>query len=73
MQFLFRYVYALKKQDYSLGVLFGMGNALGVFQDGRQQASKSKEAVLNEGRSPVSGFIERYVDYDSLKKINLWW
>ena len=33
MQFLFRYVYALKKQDYSLGLLFGMGNALGAVQD----------------------------------------
>ena len=33
MQFLFRVVYALKKQDYSLGLLFGMGNALGAVQD----------------------------------------
>ena len=35
---------------------------------GRQQASKSKKAVLNEERSVLSGFMEQYGDYDSLKK-----
>ena len=35
---------------------------------GRQQASKSKKAVLNEERSVLSGFMEQYVDYDNLKK-----
>ena len=41
---------------------------LELFKIGRQQASKSKEAELNEESRVVSGFMEQYGDYDRHKK-----
>jgi hypothetical protein len=68
MQFLFRYIYALKNRAIFPGCSLAWAMLLRLFKIGRQQASRSKKVVLNEERRVVSGFMKQYGDYDRLKK-----
>ena len=62
MQFLFRYIFALKNKAIVRNCPLAWAMLLELFKIGRQQATKSRKVVMNKERSVLSDFMDKYVD-----------